>query len=629
LIEIKDLTFFYSDAQEPALRNVDLTVGDGEFILVAGPSGGGKSSLARCLNGLIPHFYGGRLKGRVMVEELETTRHAPKELATRVGMVFQDPENQLVTTDVEREIAFGLENLALPRREIAKRIEEALDTVGIAALRHRPLHELSGGEKQKVAIASVLAIKPRVLVLDEPTSELDPQGAEEVLSILQRLNDELGLTVILVEHRLERVIHLVDRLVVLNAGVIIADGRPQEVLAAHYAEIERAGVGVPPLIVLIQKLKERGVPIERIPLTVKEGRAVLERVFKERVVRRPHPHPDPPPSRGREEKYLTLEEKYLTSEGRTLEGNDFEVPSPLAGGGEGEGKKEQANFLPARLKNHDPLPGRHSGCSEEGAEPAIEIENLWHAYQRDQPVLKGISLRIFRGEFIAVMGRNAAGKTTLVKHLNGLLKPLQGKVRVFGRDTRGATVAEMARHVGYVFQNPNDHLFADTVAEEIAFTLKIIGHGDIPRRVEETLARFNLTRYKEQYPHFLSGGEKQRLALASVLVARPPVLVLDEPTRGMDHRLKNELMRFLDDYRKGGNIVILVTHDVETAAAHAERVILLSEGKVVVDGNKREVLSHALLFSPQINRVLQGFAGYGVPQDILTAGEALELIWEG
>jgi len=204
----------------------------------------------------------------------------------------------LVTEDVEREIAFGLENLALPRREIAKRIEEALDTVGIAGLRHRPLHELSGGEKQKVAIASVLALKPRVLVLDEPTSELDPQGAEGVLSIVQRLNDELGLTVILVEHRLERVIHLVDRLIVLNAGEVIADGRPQEALEAHYEELLRIGVGVPPLVTLTQKLKERGVPIERISLTVKEGRAVLESAFREGIVH-PHPLPDPLPSRER------------------------------------------------------------------------------------------------------------------------------------------------------------------------------------------------------------------------------------------------------------------------------------------------------------------------------------------
>jgi len=242
-------------------------------------------------------------------------------------------------------------------------------------------------------------------------------------------------------------------------------------------------------------------------------------------------------------------------------------------------------------------------------------------------VLKGISLRISRGEFIAVMGRNASGKTTLVKHFNGLLKPLRGKVAVCGQDTRNATVAEIARHVGYVFQNPNDHLFADTVAEEIAFTLKNLGFKDIGLRVEETLARFNLTRYKDQYPRFLSGGEKQRVALASVLAARPQVLVLDEPTRGMDQGLKNDLMQFLNNYRNSGNTVILVTHDVETAAAHAERVILLSEGNIVVDGNKREVLSRALLFSPQINRVLQGFAKYGVPQDILTAEEALELVW--
>jgi energy-coupling factor transport system ATP-binding protein len=586
LIEIKGLTFFYSDAQEPALKNINLMINNGEFILIAGPSGGGKSSLARCLNGLIPHFYGGRLKGSVIVEGLETTRNAPKELATRVGMVFQDPENQLVAADVEREIAFGLENLALPRPEIAKRMEEALDTVGIAELRYRHLPELSGGEKQKVAIASVLALRPGILVLDEPTSELDPQGAEEVLSLVQRLNDELGLTVILVEHRLERVIHLIDRLIVLNRGEVVADGRPEEVLDTKYEELLRAGVGMPPLITLTRKLKEKGLQIEKIPLTVKEGRFTLESIFKNRV-RNQHPQ-STFPSLGEE------------SERGKQRPNSNEAKDPFS-----IARKKAERF------------------------PVIKVEKLWFAYQKERPVLKEISLSIYRGEFIAVMGRNAAGKTTLVKHFNGLLKPLQGMIRVCGVDTRKATVAEMSRYVGYVFQNPNDHLFADTVAEEISFTLKNLDFKDlkdINRRVEETLARFNLLSYQHQYPRFLSGGEKQRLALASILVAQPQILILDEPTRGMDQRLKKNLMQFLNDYRLNGNTVILVTHDVELAAAHAERVILLSEGRIVVDGGKKEVLSRALLFSPQINRVLQGFTRYGVPQDILTAEEALELV---
>jgi energy-coupling factor transport system ATP-binding protein len=260
--------------------------------------------------------------------------------------------------------------------------------------------------------------------------------------------------------------------------------------------------------------------------------------------------------------------------------------------------------------------------------PIININKLWHAYSNEVTALKDVSLTIREGEFVAVMGRNASGKTTLVKHINGLLKPTKGSVIVNGINTREATIAELARKVGFVFQNPNDHLFADTVEEEIAFTLKNLGFadGDAALRVDEMLGRFNLRGYRKQYPRSLSGGEKQRVALASVIVAHPKVLILDEPTRGMEYKLKSELMEFLNEYRSQGNAVILVTHDVETVAEHADRVILLSEGKIVVDGNKREVLSRALLFSPQINRLVQAFEKYGVPGDILTAGEALEIL---
>lgn len=555
MISIENLTFYYADEKRPALNGIDLEIGDGEFVLVTGASGSGKSSLARCLNGLIPHFYGGRLGGRVTVDGLDVSLHAPKEMASRVGMVFQDPENQLVTADVEREIAFGMENLALPHPEIAKRLEEALDTVGIAALRKRQLHTLSGGEKQKVAIASVLALKPEVLVLDEPTSELDPQGAEEVLATVQRLNDELGMTVVLVEHRLERVVHLVDRLIVLAAGRVIADGSPGQVLERQYDQLRRAGVGIPPLIRLVHGLQERGVRVAGAPLTVKEGRRLLERVYT----------------------------------------------------GIGD-------FLPPEAP-----------VTESGG-PVIETENLWYAYKPPYAALKGIDLSIGRGEFVAVMGRNAAGKTTLVKHFIGLLKPSRGRVRVNGLDIVKTTVAELARHVGYVFQDPNDHLFAETVEEEVATTLKGLGFSDVNRRVGEVLDQFDLTPYARQYPRFLSGGQKQRVALATVLAARPQVLILDEPTRGMDQQLKDYLMRFLCEYRSGGNTVIIVTHDVEMVAEYAQRVILLGEGEIVVDGDKRQVLSRALLFSPQINRVFQGFARLGAPQEILTPQEALQLL---
>jgi len=555
LIRIRDLTFHYGDASKPALQDVNLEIEDGEFVLVTGPSGCGKSSLCRCLNGLIPHFYGGRIAGELKVQGLDVMESTTKELATRVGMVFQDPENQVVAMDAEREIAFGLENLAFTKDVMAKRVEESLDTLGISAIRHRQVHELSGGEKQKVVIASVLALHPDILVLDEPTSELDPKGAEEVLSIVQRLNDELGITVILVEQRLDRVVHLVDRMIVLDEGRIVADGNARAVVAN--GDIAKIGVGVPPIVRMVQRLRSDGFNVDGVPLTVKEGRSILKEIFK--------------------------------------------------------GVKEST------------LPQAESANN---AKPVVEMDKLWHTYPEGITALKNVSLSICQGEFVAIMGRNASGKTTLVKHINGLLKPTKGKVRVTGIDTQRATIAQLAKMVGFVFQNPNDHLFADTVEEEIAFILKNLGvdRAEIAARVDEMLEMFELKEYRRHYPRSLSGGERQRVAIASVLVARPKVLILDEPTRGMEYKLKSELMRFLRTYKANGGAVVLVTHDVETVAEYADRVVLLSEGRIVVDGNKRDVLSQALFFSPQINRLVQAFERYGVPNNILTVDEALDIL---
>ena len=573
MIRIDNLTFRYSDTDRPALRDINLEIQDGEFVLITGPSGGGKSSFCRCLNGLIPHFYGGEITGKVEVDGLDTMKHSTKEMATEVGMVFQDPENQLVAMDVEREVAFGLENLAFPFELMAKRMEEALDTVGIASLRHRTVNELSGGEKQRVAIASVLALYPNILVLDEPTSELDPKGAEEVLNVVERLNDELGVTVILVEHRLDRVTQHVDRMLVLDNGMLVSDGTPQSVLSGD--KVSQSGIGIPPIIKLVQGLKDKGIGIDNIPLTVKEGRAALAKVM---------------PLQAKQGNLNLPERKVITSEAK-------QSPRPFA-------------------------------TLRASAQPMVEVKGLYHVYPGDLVALRNISLKICEGEFVAIMGRNASGKTTLVKHFNGLLKPTEGDVIVNGVNTKGTTIADLARKVGYVFQNPNDHLFADSVEQEIAFTLKNLGFKSegMESMIDQVLERFGLTQYRHQYPRSLSGGEKQRVAFASILVAQPKIIILDEPTRGMEYRLKVELMRFLDEYRENGNAVILVTQDVETVAEYGDRVILLSEGRTVVDGSKREVLSRALLFSPQINRLAQSLNHYGVPSDVLTADEVLGMI---
>jgi energy-coupling factor transporter ATP-binding protein EcfA2 len=550
-IRIRGLNFTYNGAEKPALQNIDLTIEDGQFVLITGASGGGKSTLCRCFNGLVPHFYGGKISGKAEVQGLDILAHPPKELATKVGMVFQDPENQLVTADVEREIAFGLENLGYPKNLIARRIEEALDTVGIAPLRFARHTELSGGEKQKVAIAAVLALHPEVLVLDEPTSELDPQSAEEVLRLLERLNDELGLTVILIEQRLDRVVHLVDRMLVMGGGKIIAGGTPGEVLNGDTGGLD---IGLPPVIRLMRELKSHDASLNGLPLTVKDARLQLQKVLR-----------------------------------------DTKTASFAEGG--------------------------------VNPEAVLNMDKVWFAYG-ERAVLKNISLDIDRGGFIAVMGRNASGKTTLVKQLNGLLKPSKGKIRLDGVDTRKSTVADLSRRVGYVFQNPNDHLFADTVEDEIAFSLRNRGTDEnhIASAVEVMLDEFGLSQYRKSYPRNLSGGERQRVALASVLVGEPEVIVLDEPTRGMDYILKKKLIDYLDDYRRRGNTVIMVSHDVETIAECAQRVVLLSEGRVVVVGSKREVLSKALLFSPQINRLAQALSSYGVADTTLTVGEMLEQI---
>jgi energy-coupling factor transport system ATP-binding protein len=373
---------------------------------------------------------------------------------------------------------------------------------------------------------------------------------------VQRLNDELGITIILVEHRLDRVIQHADRLMVLDGGKIVVDGKTREVLHKSYQEITDAGIGVPPIIRLAHQLEAMGAAYTRTPLTVKEGRIMLQ-----------------------------------------------EVLTRISG----------------ELPQHD---------EKSAGKSVIEVAKLWHVYPDGPTALRNVNLKVSEGEFVAIMGRNASGKTTLIKHCNGLLLPTKGLVSVDGIDTRKATVAELARKVGFVFQNPNDHLFADTVEEEVAFTLKNLGleNGEVRSRIDEVLTRFGLDKYRKKYPRDLSGGEKQRVALASVLAIQPRILILDEPTRGMEYRLKAELMDFLREYAGQGNSVILVTHDVETVAEYAARVILLSEGNIVVDGDKREVLSRALLFSPQINRLVQAFGKYGVPDDILTVAEVLHLL---
>jgi len=548
MIEFNDFSFFYPDAKSPSLDNINVQISEGEFLVITGPSGGGKSTFLRSINGLIPNFYGGKISGEVIVHGKNASETPTNQMSELVGMVFQDPENQLISSRVEREIAFGMENLCFPESLMKKRIEEALDAVNISRLRNRITSELSGGQKQKVAIASALSMHPSILLLDEPTSELDPRSAEEVLNVIEKINDELGLTILLVEHRLERVIHHVDRMLLIDDGKLLYDGSPRKIKSAH---IENWKVGLPPVTRLSLHFKDRLT--NGLPLTVKEARLSLKDV--------------------------------LSNPGKNVTWS----------------KKESSGKI------------------------CLSMEKVYFSYDGEKDVLKNVSFNVYEGDMIALMGKNASGKTTLVKLMNGLVKQRKGKVLLFGKKISDYSLDDLIQKVGIVFQDPNLHLFNDTVEEEVAFVLRNLemDQKTIDKKVSDILKRFKIYEYRNSYPHDLSGGQRQRVALASVLVSEPEVLILDEPTRGMDYYLKQELISFL---REKSKTVIMITHDVETAAEFADRVVLLSEGNIISDGNKRDVLSKALLFSPQINRLVQPYAKNGIPDDTLTVEEILEVV---
>jgi energy-coupling factor transporter ATP-binding protein EcfA2 len=554
VIEFRDFSFTYWESARPALSNVSLRIHDAEFVLVAGSSGCGKTSLCRCLNGLIPHFHGGRLSGDVTVAGLDVVSSQPRELAGLVGMVFQDPENQVIAADVERDVAFGLENGGMPVDKISNRVDEVLDLMGISSIRRSPIATLSGGEKQRVAIAAALAVRPRILVLDEPSSELDPEGAAGLLHSLANLRATLGITIVLVEHRLERVVEYVDRVLVMEEGRLVADGAPRSVL--DQLESPERGIGLPPVTRLARELRSRGIWEGVTPVTVDEARGAF------------------------------------------------------------------APLLEALARHTAPRQGRLANGTQ------VSAQGLWYSYESGTTALRDVSLDVPGGQILAIMGRNASGKTTLIKHFNGLFRPCRGTVEVAGADVAGTSVAALSRRVGMVFQNPNDHLFAETVEEEVLFTLRHMGFDETQSlsRLNEVLDLFDLEPYRHLYPRSLSGGERQRVALASVVAVRPQVLILDEPTRGMEYARKHLLLQFLESYADEGNAVILVTHDVETCASHADSVVIMESGIVQARGSTRGVLSIVAPFVPQIGRMMAGTAEYGGDGACLLVEDCLEAL---
>jgi energy-coupling factor transporter ATP-binding protein EcfA2 len=560
LIQFEHLTYTYPGAMTPTLNDISLELPEGELILLIGPSGAGKSTLLRCLNGLVPHFSGGALRGNVRVKGLDPVVATPRMLSRHVGFVFQDPEAQFVTDRVEDEIAFALENAAMPPQAMRVRVEETLELLGLTPLRDRPLKQLSGGERQRVAIAAALALRPSILVLDEPTSQLDPKSAEDVLNSLVRLNHDLGLTVILAEHRLERVLPYVDNIIYLpddGSPVIFDDAR------TVMQQVDLA----PPLVRVSKSLGW-----QPLPLTIKEG--------------------------------LRFSRTWLA-------------------------EQRQAIDAPPRHRRHI----AYAGAS------FLQARQVKVRYG-GQEVLGGVDLDVRSGEIVVLMGRNGAGKTTLLRSLVGLVRPQSGEIRVDGKPNRGRDVADICRQVGYLPQDPNTLLFAESVGEELAVTLRNhgmeiggLGDGQTGANLQSPnlqssssqspnlsiaalLKRLNLLDKVDAYPRDLSVGERQRVALAAVTVTRPGALLLDEPTRGLDYAAKRELERLLHGWRDDGMAILVVTHDVELAAAIADRVILMSQGEIIAEGEAAEVMATSPLFAPQIAKLFPS-TGWLTTDDVL------------
>jgi energy-coupling factor transporter ATP-binding protein EcfA2 len=542
LIKIEDLWFSYPN-NKPVLKGINLEIKKGEFVLLTGPTGCGKSTLLKCLNGIIPHESNGEMRGRVHINGIETGKSSMKELSQHAGMVFQSPDDQIFSTVVEDEVAFGPENLCLTREEIEKRIEHSLKMVGMLEHRYSATSALSGGQKQRVCIASVLAMQPSLLLLDEPISQMDPKGACDVLRIIKQLNQEQKLTIVMVEHRIHEVSHLVDKIVIMNNGKIVLHDPPGKAFK-NIGLFYELGLRIPETVELFQRLG-----YDEIPLTIEEA---MKKIQMRKIDRKIH------------------------------------------------------------ISNHN-----HASSEK----PVVSAKDVWYGYEKDNMVLKGVSLDIFEGERAALMGNNGSGKSTLLLHFAAILKPLKGEVKIFGAGIRSISPYSLAGKVGIVFQNPDLMLFCDTVKDEASFGPKNLGFScdEINIRVSRALEAMTIEDLSDEAPHALSKGQRLRTAVASVLSTTPELMLLDEPTTGQDKVHIDEMMKLFLNHKK---TLVFCTHDIETALKYATRVVVMNDGKILADGNPREVfldkevLEQASLKQPpvlQISRKL-GFEAFSVDE---------------
>ncbi|HEX8065787.1 MAG TPA: ATP-binding cassette domain-containing protein [Thermoleophilaceae bacterium] len=554
ILAARGLTYRYPDAAEPALRDVTLELDAGSFTVVAGESGSGKSTLLRAACGLVPHFHGGDASGELTVAGMAVRDHGPSELAAVCGTVLQEPETQVVMGGVRAEIALPLEHRGESPTAVARAVEETALALGVAHLLDRRVDTLSGGELQRVALAAALAGRPSLLVLDEPSSQLDPVAGDELVWLLRRLNEEWGIAVLLAEHRIERCLAAADRVVAMERGAVACDAAPDEFL--RWAAAERPALATP-----AARLFARA-GLAPLPVSVREARDRLRSARllpagaeRESAEREPA---DGPPAR-----------RPSTAPGTS--------PAPSLPPGDAPATATSApsrRLLAGLLRRRRP-------------EPAIAFRGVWHEVADGPAILRGIELSVAPGERVALMGRNGAGKSTLLRHARGLLEPTRGRV-------------ERAGEVALLLQTPGDYLVHERVEQELgAAGIEAAG----------------LAGRERDNPRDLSGGERQRLALEIVLGGgQPPAAVcLDEPTRGMDRARKDRLARRLRELAAAGSAVVVATHDTELAAEVADRVVLLGQGVAIADGPVADVLAGGRHFTTDVARILDGAGGALTP----------------
>jgi len=539
LIDLRAVSYTYEGETTLVLRDVSLVVQEGEFVLILGPSGCGKSTLLQLLNGTIPHILKGRLQGEAAVCGQVVAETKVATFATEVGMVFQDPEAQIVNIRVRDEVCFGLENLCHPAEMILERQAEALAFVGLPGFGARSIFDLSGGQKQRVSIAAVLAARPRLLVLDEPTANLDPAGMAEIFAVLDRLNREAGTTIVMVEHRVDELADRVSRVVMMDRGTVVFDGSPRDAFSRRRSAVSEDARSVPVSAWFPQAAEFAlalgdgcGVALTpaNVPLNVREAVAFAAVLVGEGV-------------------------------------------APAAA---------------AEAKPIDP------------SRALLRVEHLTFGYDRKRPTLQDINFSLQSGGMVALCGRNGSGKTTLARLLMRINQPPRGTVWLGAKDLAGLEPREIAAEVGYVFQNPDHQFVTDRVWDEVAYGLQVRGFSDqvVQDRVEEMLTIVDLQRYADRSPFSLSLGERRRLSVATMLVLEPRLLVLDEPTIGQDHERAQQLMQLMSRLRQRyGTTVLMITHDVRLVAEWAERILLLGQGRLLYDGPPHAMFTDTALLS--------------------------------